>query len=371
MSDGGAPPLPRQRRRRTRTRLSHLLERLLDLARADMAVAPEDAATTVEEAARARSPTPIAGAISRSRSIWPDLPAVAAPAELIEAVLETLIENSRQAGARQVTVTGRVAAVERIRVTVSDDGQGIAEADQERIFEPFHTSRRGQGGSGLGLSIARSLPRRLRRHHVSRPPGDAGAPASKWSCRAQGEAVAVARGYYGASSRSIVATSAGSSGAVSGAKRQRPRRRGRSGNSRSSRECPTRDRGRGRVRQVVPVRADRVRLRFRQQRAEGMLAGARHLQLGEHRKTHRIVRLTECGEFGFGPRFLPAEIVRRESGHGETLVPIAPEQRLKALILRGETPLRYDGADPYLPDLLIRRPELAEQALTLFRALPA
>jgi signal transduction histidine kinase len=29
--------------------------------------------------------------------------------------------------------------------------------DSEQIFEPFHTGRREQGGSGLGLSIARSL----------------------------------------------------------------------------------------------------------------------------------------------------------------------------------------------------------------------
>ncbi|HYD37311.1 MAG TPA: HAMP domain-containing sensor histidine kinase, partial [Allosphingosinicella sp.] len=37
------------------------------------------------------------------------------------------------------------------------DGPGVPPADHERIFEPFHTGRRSEGGSGLGLSIARSL----------------------------------------------------------------------------------------------------------------------------------------------------------------------------------------------------------------------
>src|SRR5688572_29001872 len=74
----------------------------------------------------------------------------------MESVLETLVENSRQAGARRVSLDGRVQRG-RVVLQVADDGPGIAAADRERIFEPFHTSRRGQGGSGLGLSIARSL----------------------------------------------------------------------------------------------------------------------------------------------------------------------------------------------------------------------
>lgn len=136
-------------------RLSHLLRRLLDLARADMAVAPEDAATPPEDAA-----LKVADAHRRADfAVEVDLaglPAVAAPAELLEAVLETLVENSRQAGARQVKIAGRAERT-KARLIIADDGHGIAEADRERIFEPFHTSRRGEGGSGLGLSIARSL----------------------------------------------------------------------------------------------------------------------------------------------------------------------------------------------------------------------
>jgi len=136
-------------------RLSHLLSRLLDLARADMAVATEDSATLAEEAA-----LKVADAHRRAGFAvevnLAGLPAVAAPAELLEAVLETLVENSRQAGAKRVTIAGRAEGT-KVRIIVEDDGQGIAEADRERIFEPFHTSRRGEGGSGLGLSIARSL----------------------------------------------------------------------------------------------------------------------------------------------------------------------------------------------------------------------
>lgn len=136
-------------------RLSHLLRRLLDLARADMAVAPEDSATPAEgpvlKVADAHRRPGFAVDVSLA-----GLPPVAAPAELLEAVIETLVENSRQAGASEVTIAGR-ADGSKVRMLVADDGQGIAEADRERIFEPFHTSRRGEGGSGLGLSIARSL----------------------------------------------------------------------------------------------------------------------------------------------------------------------------------------------------------------------
>jgi signal transduction histidine kinase len=135
-------------------RLSHLLQRLLDLARADMTVAPEDASTRLKE--------PVLKVADAHRS--PDFEviaevedaAVAAPADLLETVLETLVENSRQAGAAHVSIRSRREVGMRV-LEIRDDGPGIADADLERIFDPFHTGRRAEGGSGLGLSIARSL----------------------------------------------------------------------------------------------------------------------------------------------------------------------------------------------------------------------
>jgi signal transduction histidine kinase len=44
-----------------------------------------------------------------------------------------------------------------LELRVEDDGRGIKEAHRERVFEPFFTTRRGQGGSGLGLHIAYNL----------------------------------------------------------------------------------------------------------------------------------------------------------------------------------------------------------------------
>jgi signal transduction histidine kinase len=136
-------------------RLSHLLRRLLDLARADMATAPEHMATPPEGPALKVADAHRGPGFTVEVELA-GLPAVAAPAELLETVLETLVENSRQAGASRVKVAGRAEGA-KVRLIVADDGHGIAEADRERIFDPFHTSRRGQGGSGLGLSIARSL----------------------------------------------------------------------------------------------------------------------------------------------------------------------------------------------------------------------
>ena len=138
------------------TRLSLLLERLLHLARADMAVAAEDEATGLDAPLRAVADAMRSDGFSVGVEAQPDLPRAAAAAELIETVFQILIENSRQAGAKEVRITVELRD-NRLAIRVADNGSGIPPADQERIFDPFHTGRREQGGTGLGLSIARSL----------------------------------------------------------------------------------------------------------------------------------------------------------------------------------------------------------------------
>ncbi len=137
-------------------RLSLLLERLLHLARADMAVAADGAVTPLEAPLRAVADAMRGAHLAIDLDLPPALPAAAAAAELVETVVQILIENSRQAGATEI----RIAAAprgDRIALIVADNGGGVPPADSERIFEPFHTGRREQGGTGLGLSIARSL----------------------------------------------------------------------------------------------------------------------------------------------------------------------------------------------------------------------
>lgn len=55
-----------------------------------------------------------------------------------------------------VCLTARATA-EGVQLEVQDDGKGIPELHQGRVFEPFFTTRLGQGGSGLGLTIVRNI----------------------------------------------------------------------------------------------------------------------------------------------------------------------------------------------------------------------
>jgi signal transduction histidine kinase len=148
-------------------RLSHLLERLLAQARADMAIAAEGARTRLADPAAAVADAHRGPKLAVDVEI-PDGLAAAAPPELIEAVLETLVENSQQAEASTVRIAGERAG-DCVILAVSDDGPGVPAGQEERVFEPFHTSRRAQGGSGLGLSIARSLLASVDGAIVSRP----------------------------------------------------------------------------------------------------------------------------------------------------------------------------------------------------------
>jgi CheY-like chemotaxis protein/anti-sigma regulatory factor (Ser/Thr protein kinase) len=78
-------------------------------------------------------------------------------------VVQNLVLNACQASKRGATVTVRVARIApseaggepHLQIEVADEGKGIAPEHLGRIFEPFYTAR--EGGTGLGLSVSRSI----------------------------------------------------------------------------------------------------------------------------------------------------------------------------------------------------------------------
>lgn len=123
-------------------RLTGLLERLRELARADLSAEP--GTTSVRAAV---SGAALSGAV--------DVPIGLGP-EAGKAVFDQLIANAREHGAASVTIAATTEA-DTLRIIVADDGAGISAGNRQRIFEPFFTTRREVGGTGMGLQIVRSM----------------------------------------------------------------------------------------------------------------------------------------------------------------------------------------------------------------------
>lgn len=83
----------------------------------------------------------------------------------LEQVIDNLVMNALVHGfadraGGEVRIHGFVEGDE-VRLTVADDGHGIAPEIQSRIFDPFFTTRLGRGGSGIGLATVHGIVTRL------------------------------------------------------------------------------------------------------------------------------------------------------------------------------------------------------------------
>ncbi len=87
------------------------------------------------------------------------LPLLEIDSILVEQAIAALITNACESGANQVAVATSNSASDDerhfVRVTITDNGRGISEAMQNKLFRVFSTDKR--GGTGLGLAQAKKI----------------------------------------------------------------------------------------------------------------------------------------------------------------------------------------------------------------------
>ncbi|MDR3510458.1 MAG: HAMP domain-containing sensor histidine kinase [Caulobacteraceae bacterium] len=143
--------------------LNRLIAGLLALARADRAAlfrAPEavNLSRLVRETAAAVAPRLEAAGRAIEVSA-PETPVLATgDAGELREMLFALIDNALVHGAGRVLVALRADA-HGAALVVSDEGEGVAPAARERVFERFHKQDAVSPGAGLGLAIVRQTAR--------------------------------------------------------------------------------------------------------------------------------------------------------------------------------------------------------------------
>ena len=132
-------------------RLDTLLSRLRDLAKAELPSEP--GLTNIEDivAQLARNFRQLAVIDDGSTKS-----AIALPSEVAGIIFANLAENASQNGA---TILGIKSAPDgrKLTIEIRDNGSGIAKGNREHIFEPFFSTRREEGGTGMGLGIVRAM----------------------------------------------------------------------------------------------------------------------------------------------------------------------------------------------------------------------
>ena len=141
-------------------RLERLVRRLLELARADVLRPREYAASDIEPVLGEVIARQQAAGLNVSLHVEGPLAPVMVSRETLESCLSNLLANARQHGGPDVLVRVSARSTEGgAEIVVADDGPGISSNNVARVFDAFFTTDRAGGGTGVGLSVVRSLLR--------------------------------------------------------------------------------------------------------------------------------------------------------------------------------------------------------------------
>lgn len=149
------------------TRLRAVVEDLLafvDLQKPDHEVRgePTQLGRIVEEAAAAIERLAKTKGLTLTVEVPPDLPSIRIHAGLVRKALDHLLKNAVYFNKPGGTITVAARRLQHwISVSVADTGDGIPEAEQDRVFDTFYQvaeyMTRRVGGLGLGLALVKRI----------------------------------------------------------------------------------------------------------------------------------------------------------------------------------------------------------------------
>ena len=87
-----------------------------------------------------------------------ELPTVRANPIEIEQVIVNLVRNAVEASGEKAHIVIRTEWAGSIaRTVICDSGPGLGDYEKQHLFDPFYTTRRDEGGTGLGLSVVHGI----------------------------------------------------------------------------------------------------------------------------------------------------------------------------------------------------------------------
>jgi two-component system NtrC family sensor kinase len=142
-------------------RCGDITKSLLQLARGESSARHPNALTTIVSSVVQACGSDVKEREASLRCAWAaedaEVMADVSPIEIEQALLN-IVRNAIQSKPKGAVVVVEMTVSNGIvAICVSDDGRGILPQDQRQLFDPFFSTRINEGGSGLGLPVARRI----------------------------------------------------------------------------------------------------------------------------------------------------------------------------------------------------------------------